>query len=483
MITIVIADDEKLIRAGINKMLKSFFQDINIIEAKNGKEALELIQKSKSDIVITDIRMPIMDGVELMKNIHEFPESQKPSIIVLSGFDDFSYAKAAIQNGAVSYILKPVDKDELINSVKTAIESSSLRKRHHSEMALKNISVQGRFNKDSIPEGVSFEGKIYCICVSGPRCGTCINPLLESVKHYVIEQKSDFLCLVIPEESIPVLEKATLPLGFFVGISRLTQDISMLRKLKEESFTALLESFFSNKNRNLEKGIYYYKNTLALPDFSEIDVLYEKIISLLNISDPEEIAKKISLLLDFSKLEQTNCAPVLNYIYNKLINDFVHRFPSYTSPDMYLYVKGIMIENIWQYDTLSEWKHSVSDYAIYLSALLKRNLQEYPFINEALSYIKKNFTSNINMAMVANYVSVNYTWFSEKFKEHTGFHFNDYLKKLRLEEAENLLAKSCYKVYEVAQKSGFNDVKYFMKTFRDATGLSPGEWRRKHQTE
>ena len=86
------------------------------------------------------------------------------------------------------------------------------------------------------------------------------------------------------------------------------------------------------------------------------------------------------------------------------------------------------------------------------------------------------------MAMVANQVSVNYTWFSEKFKEHTGVNFNEYLKRLRIDEAKKLLEKGTYKVYEVAERCGFSDVKYFMKIFREETGMSPTEWSKKHES-
>ena len=104
-------------------------------------------------------------------------------------------------------------------------------------------------------------------------------------------------------------------------------------------------------------------------------------------------------------------------------------------------------------------------------------------VDEALVYVKENFTKNINMAMVANHVSINYTWFSEKFKEHMGMNFNEYLKRLRIEEACRLLEKDCYKVYEVSERSGFGDVKYFMKIFKEATGLSPTEWKKQHLTD
>ena len=82
------------------------------------------------------------------------------------------------------------------------------------------------------------------------------------------------------------------------------------------------------------------------------------------------------------------------------------------------------------------------------------------------------------MAMVANHVSVNYTYFSEKFKEHTGINFNDYLKRVRIEEACRLLTDGFYKVYEVSTRCGFSDVKYFMRSFKELVGVTPGEYRR-----
>ena len=122
MITIVLADDEKLIRAGLKKiLLENVDIPLEIIEAKNGEEALELCIQKQPEILITDIRMPVMDGVELMKRISVMESQVKPAIIVLSGYDEFTYAKAAIQSGALSYILKPVDKKELIAAVNKAI--------------------------------------------------------------------------------------------------------------------------------------------------------------------------------------------------------------------------------------------------------------------------------------------------------------------------------------------------------------------------
>ena len=105
MTKFLIVDDEKLIRAGILKFLSAaYVNDVQFYEAKNGQEALDICNTQHPDIMLTDIRMPVMDGVELMSKVSKL--ERKPAMIVLSGFDDFSYAKAAIESGASSYILK-----------------------------------------------------------------------------------------------------------------------------------------------------------------------------------------------------------------------------------------------------------------------------------------------------------------------------------------------------------------------------------------
>jgi len=128
---------------------------------------------------------------------------------------------------------------------------------------------------------------------------------------------------------------------------------------------------------------------------------------------------------------------------------------------------------------LEDLKKDLGDFIIYLDITLKQRYSAYPFIEQALVYIAKHYTEDISMAVVANHCSVNYTYFSEKFKLVVGTNFNDYVKQLRLEEAKRLLQSGCYKVYEVASRAGFGDVKYFMKTFKEATGISPGEYQKR----
>ncbi|MDR1126699.1 MAG: response regulator, partial [Treponema sp.] len=245
MTKILIADDEKNIRAGIRKMLsESLGGEACFLEARNGSEAFEIAVHERPNIVITDIRMPKMDGIELMSRIREEIRERKVYIIVLSGYDEFVYAQQAISYQVSAYLLKPLDREALSCTVKTAIAELS--------------ASQGT------------------------------------------------------ETAAPTDSERS------VGDSRLD------------------------------------KKTRA-------DQSY----------------------------------------------------------------------------------HS--------------------FIEDALVWIGKHFTEDISMMQAANHVSVNYTYFSEKFKEHTGLHFSEYLKRLRINNAMRLLSVGNYHVYEAARKSGYHDVKYFFK--------------------
>lgn len=488
MITIVLADDEKLIRAGLKKiLLDSIDIPLEIIEAKNGEEALEFCKEKKPEILITDIRMPVMDGVELMKQLSELDEKQKPAIIVLSGYDDFSYAKAAIQSGALSYILKPVDKKELISAVNSAIMNSQKEEKEQNEQKFRQIIEKGRLDDVSgLPE-ITIKNGLRCIVIYGKNPIQAVEAVMHDRRYYVVEQTRNSVLLVYPFDGVEVKYDPTYLDTYIVGISGPADDYSMLRTMRRQARTAAMQSFFDAETgmmleRQRRGGLYYWENDTHISDFTQLDEGYEKMISHCDIASPEEAQKDVENLFNCFKDNAKLNSETLCYLYRKITSNMFTRYPGFTDSDMYLHIKSIMIENIFEFANLPEWQSSVLDYAVYLAALLKQDTKESPYITEALAFIKTHFKKNINMAMVANQVSVNYTWFSEKFKEHTGVNFNEYLKRLRIEEAKKLLEKGCYKVYEVAERCGFSDVKYFMKIFREETGMSPTEWSNKHNS-
>ncbi len=486
MITIVLADDEKLIRAGLKKiLLENIDIPLEIIEAKNGEEALKCCKEKKPEILITDIRMPVMDGVELMKNISVMEDDVRPAIIVLSGYDEFTYAKAAIQSGAISYILKPVDKKELIGAVNTAIMNCMNEEKVQNENKFRQIIEKGRLDDATgLPE-IKVENGLNCIVIYGKNSADVLEKVMAGRRYYVLEQTKNSVLIVYPFDGRPVEYAPELLNTYIVGISAPADDYSMLRSMRRQAITAAMQAFFVTDTGDIRSdskrgGLYFYENKNHVTDFEQIDEEYEKMIGRCAIAKADETQTDVENLFKFFGKDAKINSEMLYYLYRKITSNMFNRYPGFTDSDMYLHIKSIMIENIFEYQRLSEWHGSVRDYAVYLADLLKQNTKESPYITEALEFIKTHFKKNINMAMVANQVSVNYTWFSEKFKEHLGINFNEYLKRLRIEEAKKLLEKGCYKVYEVAERSGFSDVKYFMKIFREETGMSPSEWSAKH---
>ncbi len=482
MITIIVADDEKLIRLGIKKILQdNFGSDLNVLEAKNGLEVLELCKKESPYVVITDIRMPKMDGVELMQEISKL--SQKIAIIVLSGFDDFSYAKSAITNGALAYILKPIDTKELLDAVNKALNSVKIQEINQKEQKLKNIISDGIIEENLKLNQEDFKNGYFCLTIN-KKINSCQNLFEKISPCYVLEEKQNCLTVLLSQNGIQEIQEDKNFSSYVVGISEKAKVLSDLRKLIWQSFSAFLQSYFEDSEKSENElranGFYFFNANSYVADFSEIDSRYDKVIASLDLLSLSDIRKNLAVLFDFDDFPKEKRGEVLHYIWEKIVNNLFKRYPKFNNSDSYLYLKSLMIENLEQCEKLSEWKQYVLDYLLYLAEVLKQSSGKYPYITKAISYISNHFSEDITMATVANYVSMNYTWFSEKFKEQLGVNFNDYLKKFRMEQAKKLLEKGIYKVYEVASKCGFKDVKHFMKSFREMNGMSAGEWARTH---
>lgn len=476
MIRILIADDEKLIRAGIKKILSDAFPDAAVItEAKNGAEAYSACEAEKTDLLITDIRMPILSGTELMQKT-AFLE-HRPAIIVLSGFDDFSYAKAAIDSGAVAYVLKPVDEKELLSAVDKALAGVKKEMRSREEASVRALVSEGRLASDAAGNGLSFaKDGMYCLSISGLPEHEDVPSFFEGIPCYVVERKRGLVTLVSSASGLDLIREKAASCSLDVGVSSLSCSASDIRRLRQESFKALLSRFF-------EDGpgcgrIYFYPKEEPSVDLSGMDLLYEKVTASLDLLNEESVRRSVRRFLDFTPYQGGGATEALFYAYNKIVSGLFARYPKLSADNSYLYLKALMIENIFLSSALGEWKRYVLDYVLFLMELLKSGRGKYAYVTKALDYIARHYMEDITMATVANYVSMNYTWFSEKFKEQTGINFNDYLKRFRMDQAKRLLETGTYKVYEVAEKCGFKDVKHFMKSFREMNGMSAGDWAR-----
>lgn len=475
MPTILIVDDEKLNRAGMKKILGETFPQVSVLDAKNGKEALDIINAQKIDLLITDVRMPIMDGIELMHAVAKM--DKHPEIIVLSGYDDFSYVKAALTSGAVSYILKPVDKKELTAAVETAILRRTEEEKRVQKEIINSILETGRLPKEVHDVAFQQGRTFYCLFVTGVMHAAFVYSALKIVPHIIIDEQKNTITVLADESFLDVCIRFATEYECQIGVSLPSQKLSDLKVMQRQAFVASFGRLYAPKAKTV--SVFKYNSDISQQEYAAVSEQAHKLSVILGTVKNEELAKQIETLFHFENQSEEVKASSLYFVYTELTDVLLKRYCNYSDSDLYLLSKSMLIENIAAFETASEWVSNVRDYLLYLNAMLRKDCGDYPFINQAITYMNENFMKDINMATVANQVSVNYTYFSEKFKECEGINFNDYLRRLRIEKAKQLLETGCFKVYEVARKSGFSDVKYFIRNFKAETGLSPTNYRRK----
>ncbi|MDR2535451.1 MAG: response regulator [Treponema sp.] len=474
MPVILIADDEKNIRAGIRKILSTVFMDsVAYREAKNGEEAFQQITEERIDILITDIRMPHIDGIELMRRIHE-DIPNPPVMIVLSGYDEFGYAQKAIAFGAVSYIMKPVDKSELIAEISKHIAKLEVITNRAIEEGCRRIIREGKIY--DLPLDISQANPFYFVLVLVKK-GTFALPeqsrFGSAQGRYLLEQQTNSILILADAPARQTLENGNFGEPFLMLFSAPCFHVFDLIEGFRQVQTAAFSRFFDNT-----VSVFHYRKPEHDFDHTRPYTRIHGLIESIRFAEPDAIQESIAGIFSFTGLFPDNRCEYLSFLHECLVLQTVSLYREYVSDNMYLTLKNRMLVNVTCFSSLEEWKKHITDFIIYLNAVLKKKNTRYAFIDEALDWIHRHFTEDINMSVAANHVSVNYTYFSEKFKEHTGCNFNEYLKQLRITTAKKLLEQGFYKVYEVARRSGYRDVKYFLKSFKEITGLSPGEYRR-----
>ena len=383
MNNILIAEDEKLIRAGIRTMTeRSGVPFREIFEAKNGEEALAILREKPVDLLLTDIRMPKMDGIDLVRALHA--EGYSPVIMAISGYDDFSYAVEMLRNGVSEYLLKPLERDKF----KEALEKAEALV-HEKDRDLKDIEAELE---------VARQEKLRDFFTSEARQAKPSEALVAGAKKYFTE-------------------------------SRRTRRLQLVGTGKVEKLNTEWHSFFEAARRGYVDGEEFIQELIL--DAKELADIYSGALS----------EEKKTRLLSLKESDILACGSLEN-----LEETFMN------------FLIGMQRD--------SEALHEEP---------VRRK------ISLAIRYIEENYASDINMAVVSNYVSMNYSLFSYAFKQYTGENFVTYLKNIRLKKAKEMLETTDEKVLSIGAAVGYENSKHFMKLFKSEYGISPSEYRKNMQ--
>ncbi|TDG00994.1 response regulator [Paenibacillus piri] len=509
MYRVLLVDDEPFARMALRTTFDWESHGFSLIgEASNGKSALRWIERNEVDILITDIAMPVMDGLELMRMARE--RSPWIKIVLLSCHSDFAYVREAMRLGASDYILKPTLEPEGLKEILEKVKLQLLEERKinsmyiQNELSEKRIELEKAFMKMVAGEASAVHQPDHALLWmnEGYRIVVC---LLDGALNFLSEEDvyveitmeeiqesyyeiigegvavrgfSGPLIMIMPQpnEQCDFMERVSLfqsklksrGFSFTLGVSRRFTGAESVKQAMQEGKMAAKLRFYEGLG-----GILPYEPYFCGADKSEAEALMIRLKEAITVAGREKASVHLNRLMQYwtkehrtpteVKREAQDLISLFEMCRNKRITP-VEQIEALAFMETVDEVQGLIrhvFEKLW-----SSGDESEEDLGTHRR-----------IVGNAVAYLKAHYKQNISLQDVADHVAVSKNYFSEMFKKVMDQNFIDYLTHLRLKCACELLRTTTLKVYEVAELSGFNDVKYFSKVFKKVMKVSPADYR------
>ncbi|WP_256759586.1 response regulator [Cohnella sp. WQ 127256] len=506
----IVVDDEVLIRRGMLKKIRSAdFGDQLLFagEADNGEDGLELIRSVNPDIIITDMRMPEMDGKLLLQTLQQdYPDKK---VIVVSGYSDYEYMKEAISAKVVGYLLKPFSRDEIRETLTKAIalldaERSALQQMADQEHEKQEISydvdiqslsnlILGLHHKEKVP--VLRSSKLQAVAEANQYAlmtiysGGMHTPPSPSAKdHYVYiphVQNDDmaFALFYLSGDRKDIAEYASTTAERFAeivpgnpkfGVSGMKTSLNQLFEAYEETVEAL-------NGRQIGEGssaLSVFNGTKALTatqTWERTDELLFFVESGNAVKASEWTGKLFDYFYGIPELtlgEVKSTCRLLMQEVRSLLHRYFHIDGS-TSPSTSF---ESALSGIFDIDGIKD--HLMKVLPSIAAMMNEQNVySSEQVVDNIKSYINNNFNKVLTLEKISSLFFINPSYCSYLFKDKTGVNFIDYVNQIRIDNAKALLENSDDKVYKIAKTLGYENSKYFFRVFKKLTGCTPEEYR------
>jgi len=533
---LLIAEDELWLRKRLVSTIDwSSYGISEVYEAEDGGEALEIALKEKPDIVITDIRMPELSGIDLMKKLNE--NSIFSKMIVVSGYDDFEYAQGALRMGAINYLLKPVDEEELLDSVKRCVEE--LKKEKNKETVFDKQSAASEMLMEHIYEDLIFETsekrteellqKLSRKEIGFPfQSAAVVNMQVrehtffvnDKVKsdmwsvyqwlrrnlqedcyecQYLYMRGSQIVLLLFGDDLeakfmervenwvqliLEALQKK-LNISLFMAAGDVTDDFSGIHRSYEMAQKKIKEKRAEEKrilalrNQETEQEL----NTRFDDVYGEYD--FKLLIKEIRNGDSEKAQTELQAILQSSsrRLQSADMMKLQLFYMN-----FINRIAGACLPECEAYADElamqcmtVMRELIYiGSDTIvTEMWDCLRKFVEKLVEVYQENngKRKHWMIDQVLQYVEENYNTALSTRDIAGRFFMNTSYFSKLFHEQMGCTFSNYLINVRVEKAKMMLTQTNMKLYDIAEAVGYTNVQYFSTIFKEKEGLTPSAFR------
>ncbi len=492
---VLVVDDDRISRQGIIFLLNSMNYEFEIHEAANGQKALECLKNTEIDYLLTDIQMPFMDGLELIKEAYKIcPEL---GTVIFSGYSLFDYAKKAITLGVQEYILKPVDPNEFYNSLNKLIDEKKQRLENQA-MADFNENLINEHLLVSVTNGrnVASLAKQYpdmdVIGYLG-KYKSLILIFFEDV-FFASNAKLDFLDLteigfrylnMNPSESLLFLEDDNKDKLIALGKSIITYiDVNFAKKcfiavsiVKDNDFSSSIEEL-----EDLMESRYYLPHTRILyhgddidREFKELelDKILENVKNNIRTQNIDKIRSDIhKYFKDYLECKNFS-TEYFKFTFASVIREIAQSLPELTQQELN--------RRIVEYYHARNIKSIERVVGLFVDDLEKTIDNKLNLIHKEIEtvqrYIYAHYSQDISVDMLADLVCLAPSYLSHIFKKETGVNLSKFIKSYRMERARDLLENSHEKIISISTSVGYPNVSYFCQSFRDYYGVSPQKFR------
>lgn len=512
----LIVDDEPKVRSGLTKLIPALDAEWTVVgQAKNGNEALELVRKDMPDLVITDIRMPNMNGLDLLNALREYPVQ----VVILSGYGYFEYAKTAIRFGAFDYLLKPLKPDEVRDLLgrlkqeigKPAAGVPAISADFHYAKLWKDwlLGIEDSADhldrlRGQLPEAVrdyhviAIDIEDFDELVTEDQWGDrqLVVFAVRNIAYEILQNReglgSRFLfasasqiyfllfdgpCPRDVYKSMIYEVRRWVRISISVGISSRADDFAELPRAFAEAREALLNRWICGSGLVHEHGeLANTEGNGNAPGYpSDLD---EALVLALREGDGARARETLRRFVG-TVLEQNVVYPVFHGYCLQLLSSVVR------------YVHEQKITALVFQDELKpyEWfqvNFSADEFIRFVDELTaaaidkaewKKQQKHNRTLETAVGFIHRHYMQDISLNDVAGKAGMSSSYFSSFFKQEMGMSFIEYLTQFRMDKAKNLMMDPDLKLYNISEMVGYQDVKYFSRLFKKTEGVTPGEYR------
>lgn len=531
--SIILVDDEEEVRKSIIKKIEWQSAGFHVVgDAENGEDALEKIEILEPDVVLTDIRMPYMDGLLLAEKVRQRYPSMK--VVIFSGYDDFEYAQKAIKLNVTEYILKPVNVEELTSILKRIKSNLDLeieekrnlsrlrekyrkslpliREQFFNELVHKNLKkelIEQKLKEYDVPILGATRWVLVAIDVEE---GNVVEPIsLHSEEELipisvmqVVREKLEGYCRFALFQSaseadmvvIAALDEDNSITGLTDVLGDICKETKRILKVPVtigighscEEITQILKAYQSAVDALGYKTIAGTGSTIYINDMEpvgsgklEFDSVTEgELISAIKFGPEEKIESSVKKIMEKMKTAKVHYRQQQVYMIG-ILNSIIQMMQQY---DLALEdIMGEELESIALFDKLkkieefSSWLFKIAGKLNHLINQ-ERDMTTRQVIQDAKQYIMDHYQNpDLSVEMICRHLHMSPAYFSTVFKKETGQAYIAYLTDVRLNKAVELLNKTDDKTYIIASKVGYQEQNYFSYVFKKKFGVSPTRYR------